>query len=121
MKVCRYIQSIKRVPVRAIAAAATTMKSMCLSDAAALFFGWLVADAVDAPAGLLVVVDAVLVATALTATGVFVAGKRVVVLPLMTTAVAPGIKEMTVPDTVMIPPGVSVWPLITYVVPELAV
>lgn len=58
-----------------------------------------------------VVVDPV--AIALTAFGVFVAGNRVVVLPSITTTVAPKAREMVCPSTVMMPPGVSEFPSIT--------
>jgi hypothetical protein len=54
---------------------------------------------------------------------VLVAGNSVsvcVALPLLpkTRAVAEGESDMTVPETVMIPPGVRVWPSITNVVPS---
>lgn len=53
---------------------------------------------------------------------VVVAGKRasVVLRPALpyTNSVAPGANTIVVPSTVMVPPGVSVWPEMTNVVPE---
>jgi len=57
---------------------------------------------------------------ALTDFGVFVAGNKAVVLPLMTIAVAPTAREIVVPETVMTPPGVNSCPSIVNVVPAFA-
>lgn len=115
-----YIQIPSRARQATKFAAIMKVKLICVEGGAAPFF-----DAVAAAPELLddelflVVVD--FVASALTAFGVFVAGNRVVVLPSITTAVAPEAREIVCPSTVMMPPGVSVLPLITNVVPELAV
>jgi hypothetical protein len=79
-------------------------------DAAAPFFlvDVAVAALFDGPEGVLnFVVD---VATAEAKFGTLVAGKRVVVFPLMTKAVACGESEMVVPWSTMKPPGVKVIP-----------
>ena len=70
--------------------------------------------------GLTLVVGEMGVAVALFEAGV-VAGNSVVVLPPITTSVAYGLRLITVPETVMVPPGVRVMPSITNVVPLLAV
>jgi len=118
-----YIQA-PNVPRKATKIATNVKITLtCVEGDAAPFF----ADVEAAPVApelfddelFVVVVDPV--AIALTAFGVFVAGNKVVVLPSITMAVAPEASEMVCPSTVMMPPGVSVLPLITKVVPELAV
>ena len=44
-------------------------------------------------------------------------GPRLWVSPLITMEEAPGLRDMVVPSTVMVPPGVSVDPPIMYVGP----
>jgi len=118
----KYYNQAPDVPRKAIKIAANVKtKLICVEGEAAPFFD------VAAAVPLLLepfetevfVVDPVV--SALTALGVFVAGNRVVVLPSITTAVAPEAKDIVCPSTVMMPPGVSVLPPITKVVPELAV
>jgi len=104
--------------VRALNAAATTMVPSGVREAfAAPIF---VLDAVSRVTPL-PVAAAVVVTVALTGFGVVVAGNSVVVLPLMTTAVALGLRLMIVPSMVMMPPGVSVCPSMRNVVPAFAV
>jgi hypothetical protein len=79
-----------------------------------------VLDAVALVTPVLVVADMV-VTVASFEVGVLVAGKSVVVLPLMTTAVALGLRLMVIPLIVIIPPGVNVCPSMTNVVPAFAV